>query len=135
MLVIGANVCLEKRRSSCLSIRIFEASGPRRICCCEVCVGARSGGGGVGEVSGGQLAISAGDAATSARSESSSSCVDAFYYEDIIPCNFSKCIVRNFIQSTVLLVVIFVAFLLDDMKLFRCVASFWLGGKFVRYLT
>ena len=63
-----AIVRLEKRRSSCLSIRICEASGPRRICCCEVCVGARSGGGGGGEVTGGQLAISAGDAATSARS-------------------------------------------------------------------
>ena len=54
--------------------------------------------GGGGEVTGGQLAISAGDAATSARSEASSSCVDAFYYEDIIPCNFSKCIFLVFIQ-------------------------------------
>ena len=54
--------------------------------------------GGGGEVSGGQLAISAGDAASSTRSEASSSCVDAFYYEDIIPCNFSKCIFLVFIQ-------------------------------------
>ncbi len=46
--MIGAEVRLEKRRSSCLSIRILEASGPRRICCCEVGVGARSGGEGVG---------------------------------------------------------------------------------------
>ena len=54
--------------------------------------------GGGGEVTGGQLAIFAGDAATLARSEASSSCVDAFYYEDIIPCNFSKCMFFVFIQ-------------------------------------
>jgi hypothetical protein len=40
---------------------------------------------------------------------------------------------RTLYRSTVL--VIFVAFLLNDIKLFRCVGSFWLGGKFVRYLT
>ena len=55
-------------------------------------------GGGGGEDTGGQLAISAGDAATSARLGASSSCVDAFYYMDIIPCNFSKCICFLFIQ-------------------------------------
>ena len=33
------------------------------------------------------------------------------------------------------LLAILVAFSLDEIKLFRCVCSFWLGGDFVRYLS
>ena len=33
------------------------------------------------------------------------------------------------------LLAMLVAFSLDEIKLFRCVGSFWLGRNFVRYLT
>ncbi len=56
------------------------------------------GGGGGREGTGGQETVAADDAATSARSRAASSCVDAFYYLDIIPCNFSKRIFFFFIQ-------------------------------------
>ena len=47
MLVIGATVRFEKRRSSCLSSRIVEETCcPRSVFACEVSVGTRSGGGG-----------------------------------------------------------------------------------------
>ncbi len=54
---------------------------------------------GVGGDTGGQVAFFAGGSATLARSGASSSSFDSFYYFDIIPCNFSKCIVRNFIHT------------------------------------
>ena len=50
------------------------------------------------EGTGGQGAVAAGDAVALGRSGVSSSCVDAFYYLDIIPCNFSKCIFIFIIQ-------------------------------------
>ena len=81
MLVIGANVRFEKRRSSCLSSRIVEETCcPRSLFVCEVSVGTRSGGGGGREDTGGQVASSAGGAAMFARSGASSSSFDSFYY-------------------------------------------------------
>ena len=51
-----------------------------------------------GEVPRGQGIVVAGDAVTLGRSGTSSVFVDAFYYLDIIPCNFSKCIFIFIIQ-------------------------------------
>ena len=114
-------------------MRISKASSPRRICSCEVCVGARSGGGGVGR--------SLVDSWPSPR-------VTRRRWRDLrrrrrVSTRFtmrtlSPAISVNafflFLYRSFLLA-IFVAFSLDEIKLFRCVGSFWLGGKFVRYLT
>ena len=92
-------------------------------------------GGGGGEVTGGQLAISAGDAATSARLDRRRRrrVSTRFTMRTLSPAisvnAFFLFLYRSF------LLVIFVAFLLDEIKLFRCVGSFWLGGIFVRYLS
>ena len=114
-------------------MRISKASSPRRICSCEVCVGARSGGEGVGR--------SLVDSWPSPR-------VTRRRWRDLrrrrrVSTRFtmrtlSPAISVNafflFLYRSFLLA-IFVAFSLDEIKLFRCVGSFWLGGKFVRYLT
>ena len=134
MLVIGANVRFEKRRSSCLSSRIVEETCcPRSGFVCEVSLGARSGRGGVGRTLVDRWPVprvarrSLQDRGRRLRR------LTRFTIRTLSPAISVNALFGTLYRSIVLVIVFFVS--LGDLVLFRCAGSFWLAGELVRYLT
>ena len=133
MLVIGAKVRFEKRRSSCRSSRMIEdAFGPRRICCCDVVVGARSGWG-----VGGTL-VDRWPVPRVARRrwqdrERRRRLLTRFTIRTLSSAISVNALFGTLYRSIVVVIFFFVS--LGDFVLFRCAGSFWLAGELVRYLT
>ena len=133
MLVIGATVRFEKRRSSCLSSRIVEETCcPRSVFACEVSVGTRSGGG-VGRTLVDRWPVprvarrSLQDRGRRLRR------LTRFTIRTLSPAISVNALFGTLYRSIVLVIVFFIS--LGDLVLFRCVGSFWLAGELVPYLT
>ncbi len=125
---------MENRRSSCLSSRIFEASGPRRICCCDVFVGARRGwGGGLGRTLVDRWPVPR----LTRRCWQDRGCrrrlLTCFTIRTLSPTISVNALFGTLYRSIVLVVVFFVS--LGDLVFFRCAGYFWMAGELVRYLT
>ncbi len=134
MLVIGANVRFEKRRSSWRSSRIVEETCcPRRLFVCEVSVGTRSGGMGVGRTLVDRWRV---PRVTRRRWQDRGRrrrLLTRFTIRTLFLAISVNALFGILYRSIVLVIVFVVS--LGDLVLFRCAGSFWLAGELVRYLT
>ena len=132
--MIGANVRFEKRRSSCRSSRIVEETCcPRSIFVCEVSVGTRSGGGGVGRTFVDTWPFPRVARRCLQDRERRRRVLTRFTIRTLSRAISVNALFRTLYRSCVLVILFFVS--LGDLVLFRCAGSFWLAGEFVRYLT